>query len=87
VGTIVFVHGTGVRLKGFSRSFADAKKIAAAAGVTEDFVECAWGDPLGVDFPTRSLPDPPTARKVPRKPTTSHSGAGFSTIRCSSSAS
>jgi hypothetical protein len=59
-GTIVFVHGTGVRLKGYQSDLADARKHAGAAGIDDAVVECAWGDPLGAVFEGLSLPDPPT---------------------------
>ena len=63
-GTIVFVHGTGVRLKDYKRSFDSARDRAAAAGIDAAFVECAWGDPLGIDFKGLSLPDPPTEQQL-----------------------
>jgi len=63
-GTIVFVHGTGVRLKDYRRGFSQARAAAAAAGLAETFVECAWGDPLGVSFVGKSLPDPASAAKL-----------------------
>lgn len=63
-GTIVFVHGTGVRLKAYQSGFDNAKKCAAAAGITANFVECAWGDPLGVEFDGKSLPDPPSKKQL-----------------------
>jgi hypothetical protein len=63
-GTIVFVHGTGVRLKNYKRSLAIAEDRARAAGIEAAFVECAWGDPLGVVFEGLSLPDPPTEQEL-----------------------
>lgn len=63
-GTIVFVHGTGVRLRDYHRGFEHAKSVAATAGISERFLECAWGDPLGVEFRGSSLPDPPSAEKL-----------------------
>ncbi|WP_295434556.1 hypothetical protein [uncultured Thiodictyon sp.] len=63
-GTIVFVHGTGVRLKDYCRGFAQAQRVATKAGVAETFVECAWGDPLGVAFGGKSLPDPASAARI-----------------------
>ena len=30
----------------------------------QDFVPCAWGDPIGVEFEGESLPDAPTAEKL-----------------------
>jgi hypothetical protein len=62
-GTIVFVHGTGVRLKDYQRGLADARECAAGAGIEDALIECAWGDPLGVVFEGLSLPDPPTEGK------------------------
>jgi hypothetical protein len=63
-GTIVLVHGTGVRLKSYTRSFAKAKAVAATQGIGADFLECAWGDVLGVDFEGRCLPDPPSENQL-----------------------
>ena len=60
-GTIVFVHGTGVRFKDYQRGFDNAKKCAQQAGISADFEECAWGDPLGVEFVGLSLPDLPAS--------------------------
>ena len=64
MGTVVFVHGTGVRLKNYTRNLETARKIAHAAGLKGVFVECAWGDPLGVNFKGDSLPDPPSKKKL-----------------------
>jgi hypothetical protein len=66
-GTIVFVHGTGVRLKDYGRGIEIAQKAAAAADITESFVECAWGDPLGIVFEGQSLPDPPSPQKLEKE--------------------
>jgi hypothetical protein len=65
-GTIVFVHGTGVRLAGFERSYTAALDLATKCSFTPAFVPCAWGDPLGVEFSGRSLPDPPSAAQLTR---------------------
>src|SRR6476659_2918538 len=67
IGTVVFVHGTGVRLKGYKQSVAGAKELAATAGIKAGFVECAWGDPLGVEFEGLSLPDPPSEDELRRE--------------------
>lgn len=56
-GTILFVHGTGVRFHDFQASFESLRAAAAAAGITADFRQCLWGDPLGVEFQGLSLPD------------------------------
>jgi hypothetical protein len=62
-GTIVFVHGTGVRLKDYLHAFEDARKQAVTAGISANFVQCAWGDPLGVEFEGKSLPDVPSVEQ------------------------
>lgn len=61
-GTIIFVHGTGVRLDGYTADFAHACQRATAAGIKARLVACAWGDPLGVTFEGLSLPDRPDAK-------------------------
>jgi hypothetical protein len=63
-GTIIFVHGTGVRLKNYQSGFEAAARLAATCGITQQFVPCAWGDPLGVEFEGKSLPDPPTPEQL-----------------------
>lgn len=67
IGTIVFVHGTGVRLPNYKRSVAGAKECAARAGIQAALAECAWGDPLGVEFEGLSLPDPPGEEQLRRE--------------------
>jgi hypothetical protein len=59
-GSIVFVHGTGVRLKAYTSAFADAQATAEAAGIQHQLIECPWGDPLGVQFEGKSLPGQPS---------------------------
>src|SRR4051812_21617709 len=66
-GTILFVHGTGVRLKGYRNGFDDAKRSAEAAGIKTAFKECAWGDPLGVEYLGLSQPDPPSDEQLKRE--------------------
>jgi hypothetical protein len=63
-GTIVFVHGTGVRLKAYRRGFDSAREQAAKFGITAAFVECAWGDPLGIAFEGRSVPGEPSEKQL-----------------------
>lgn len=65
-GTVILVHGTGVRLKDYKSNIANAKEQASDAGIKADFVECAWGDPLGVEFEGLSLPDPPSEEQLRR---------------------
>lgn len=57
MATILFVHGTGVRLRDYSVQFEAARQCALAAGIDQTFVPCAWGDPLGAQFKGESLPD------------------------------
>ena len=38
-GSIVFVHGTGVRLKAYTSAFADAQAAAEAAGIQHKLIE------------------------------------------------
>ena len=63
-GTILLVHGTGVRLPKFRAAVEVAKKAAVWAGIEAGFAECAWGDPLGVEFEGLSLPDPPSEKRL-----------------------
>jgi hypothetical protein len=56
MGSIVFVHGTGVRLPSYKSDFENVRKIAQSVGIQDQFIPCAWGDPLGVDFQGKSLP-------------------------------
>ena len=55
-GSIVLVHGTGVRMSGYRESFALAERTAKHAGISAKFVSCAWGNSLGIDFRGLSLP-------------------------------
>ena len=57
-GTIIFVHGTGVRLPSYQPQFKAAAKLASQCGVTQEFVSCAWGDGLGVEFGGKVSPIP-----------------------------
>lgn len=59
-GSIILVHGTGVRLAGYRSLFLLAKANAKQANIEATFFECAWGDPLGIEFQGLSLPDDPT---------------------------
>jgi hypothetical protein len=66
-GSIVFVHGTGVRLRGFLSTYESARSVAGACGLNRTFVPCAWGDPIGVEFAGKSLPDEPTPEELERQ--------------------
>jgi hypothetical protein len=61
----------------------NAKKVAAASGIKDVLVECAWGDSLGVEFKGDSLPGPPNPKKFQQKKRISLGGIGFSTTRSS----
>ena len=63
-GSIVFVHGTGVRLKSYVSTYDSAVACAKNAGIGRPFVECAWGDGLGVEFKGMSLPDDPSPKQL-----------------------
>jgi len=61
LGTIVFVHGTGVRLKDYKRRIKIAREHAYSAGLKAALIECDWGDPPGITcLGLSSLPDLPT---------------------------
>lgn len=57
-GSILFVHGTGVRLKAYQKTYVAACDRAQKEGITLPFVECEWGDALGIDAPALSIPGP-----------------------------
>ena len=56
-GTILLVHGTGVRSVAFDASFALARATAVAVGIEAPLEPCLWGDPIGIEFEGLSLPD------------------------------
>lgn len=62
-GSIIFVHGTGVRLKTYQSGFEKARTVAQANGIGQEMVECAWGDALGVTFDGLSVPGPPSEKQ------------------------
>lgn len=56
VGTLYFVHGTGVRKSGYERTWAAVQDGARRNGVPASvFVGCPWGQALGV--PTDRIAD------------------------------
>lgn len=61
-GTILFVHGTGVRFAAFRNSHEAVQAAARSVGLEIPIVPCLWGDPLGIEFAGRSLPDPPDGK-------------------------
>ncbi|TBA29363.1 alpha/beta fold hydrolase [Rhizobium ruizarguesonis] len=58
-GSVVLVHGTGVRFASFKPNVDLVEHQLKAAGINLPLVACAWGDPLGIIFEGKSLPDPP----------------------------
>jgi pimeloyl-ACP methyl ester carboxylesterase len=65
MGTLLLVHGTGVRLLDFLPVVETVRKISSAVGIRENIRECAWGDPLGVKFDRLlSVPEPPSRRQA-----------------------
>jgi hypothetical protein len=64
MGTIIVVHGTGVRLRDYTKTLDKAREVAKAVGITAVIEPCAWGDPLGIRFEGLSLPDPPDPQKL-----------------------
>lgn len=65
-GSVIFVHGTGVRLPAYSRSFQTVRGSAAKAGIQAILVDCIWGEPFGSSFEGKSLPDPPDEEVLER---------------------
>jgi hypothetical protein len=66
-GSILLVHGTGVRLADYSKSFQIAEATAADCSIRRKLEPCAWGDEFGVEFKGDSLPDPPTSEEVAKE--------------------
>jgi len=66
-GSIVFVHGTGVRLRSFEPTYQRAVQQARASGLWKEWIRCVWGDPLGVEFRGRSIPPEPDAERLRAK--------------------
>jgi hypothetical protein len=66
-GSILLVHGTGVRLANYSKSFQIAEATAADCSIKRKLLPCAWGDQFGVEFNGDSLPDPPTPEVVEKE--------------------
>ncbi|MGR9235049.1 hypothetical protein ACU8NU_26215 (plasmid) [Rhizobium leguminosarum] len=64
LGSIVFVHGTGVRLEGYAATLASVKAQVAVANIAVPVVACAWGEPLGITYGGRSLPDGPSEAQL-----------------------
>lgn len=58
-GTILLVHGTGVRFAGSEKNLEIAQATAGGCSVDRPLVGCDWGDPFGVEFKGLSLPDAP----------------------------
>lgn len=63
-GSIIFVHGTGVRLATFASALNQAEENAAWAGIDCKLIACAWGDSLGIEFEGLSLPNRPSDKEL-----------------------
>ena len=63
-GSILFVHGTGVRVKAYQKTYLAACDRAKKEGITLPLVECEWGDALGIEPPALSLPGVPDAAQL-----------------------
>jgi len=66
-GSILFVHGTGVRLKSYQRTYVAAGERARTEGIALPLVECEWGVALGIDAPSLSIPGPPSETEAQRE--------------------
>jgi hypothetical protein len=55
MGTVLFVHGTGVREDSYNVTYAVLEK--KMAGWPQKLAPCVWGDKYGAKFPKLSLPD------------------------------
>lgn len=55
MGTVLFVHGTGVREDSYNVTYAVLEK--KMAGWPHQLARCVWGDRYGAKFPKLSLPD------------------------------
>jgi hypothetical protein len=56
--TLLYVHGTGVRLQGQSVTLDEIQSKVNEFELPCDLKDCMWGDALGIDFEGRSLPGP-----------------------------
>src|SRR5215469_158033 len=57
--TLLFVHGTGVRSEGYSRTLKRIRAKVSEFRLPCRVDSCEWGDVYGVDFEGLSLPSPP----------------------------
>jgi hypothetical protein len=57
-GTVLFVHGTGVRQGSYFHTFAQIKAAFEKHQFAHALQPCLWGDKLGSRPPSRSLPVP-----------------------------
>jgi hypothetical protein len=62
--TILFVHGTGVRLPSYRDGFRDAAAKALEYEIPNKFEQCPWADIFGAKFSPRSLPEPPSVKQL-----------------------
>lgn len=83
-GTIVFVHGTGVRLKNYRRGFDSARERAASAGI-----EATARGGIPSEFPSMDChyQTPLRSSNFGMRKQISRDGLGSSMTRCLSSTS
>jgi hypothetical protein len=62
-GTILFVHGTGARLRSQQSLPEYLKTRASQFNIGLNIENCVWGDPVGAEFSGKSLPDLPEANE------------------------
>ena len=55
--TLLFVHGTGGRLAAVAPFLSELQRQINRFEIDCELVECIWGDPIGVEFEGKSLPD------------------------------
>jgi hypothetical protein len=67
MGTILFVHGTGVRRPSFLATFALIQDALRHYRIPWDLAPCLWGDDLGAADPSLSLPQPAVKTAKPAR--------------------
>ena len=55
--TLLFVHGTGDRLAAVAPFLSELQRQINRFEIDCELNECIWGDPIGVEFEGKCLPD------------------------------
>src|SRR5579871_5442739 len=58
-GTLLFIHGTGDRLRELEPFTANLAERIEENGINYSLQTAIWGDAIGSEFAGKSLPDPP----------------------------